>query len=81
MGLGAKNTKCCLLVQRRNLQQGGLAAAVGTEEHPELPGRDKEGASLKHRQHPAPPRGHREPDVAALDGGRGWRREGRGAHR
>lgn len=79
MGAGEK-PRCCLLVLRRNLEQGGLATTVGAEEHPELPGRNVEGATLEHRQHPPPPRRHREPDIAALDGRRGQRRGGRSAH-
>jgi hypothetical protein len=55
----------------KNLEKGGLAAAVGAEEHPELTRRDAEGAVLEHRQHPPPPSRHRQLDALALDGRRG----------
>lgn len=64
----------------QNLEKGGLATAVGAEEHPELPRRDAERAVLEHRLHQPPTRRHREPDPAALDGRRGLWRGGRGEH-
>lgn len=74
------STSIGILKTCQYLEKGGLAAAVGAEEHPELPRRDAERAILEHRQYNPPPRRHREPDPAALDGQRGRRRGRRGEH-